>query len=304
MAMGLPLGLDIDVLRSFVIIAEEKSFTRAAERVGRTQSAISLQMQRLESILGQTVLNRGKGGNVELNQQGQYLLARARELLDLNDDIVKSLRAAPVRGIVRIGIAEELASRYLPTILERFSQVAPDVEVQVSSAGSCVLAPQLKSGQVDLALLEAGQEPRHWNAIEIWRSPLKWITSDTHKQHLRDPLPLSLSPTDCPWRPPWLTECLWRGMAIRALERSGRKYRIVSTSGTTAGQLAAVQAGLAITGSLATDRLPQGLRAVRADEGLPELPETSFLMLKAKEAHQPVTDMLAAEIQDLFNFHG
>lgn len=300
MGMGLPLGLDIDVLRSFVIIAEEKSFTRAAERVGRTQSAISLQMQRLESLLGQTVLTRGKGGSVELNKQGQYFLGRARELLDLNDDIVKSLRAAPVHGIVRLGIAEELGPRYLPSILERFSQVAPSVEVQVSSGGSCVLAPQLKNGQFDLALLEAGQEPRQWPAVEIWRSPLKWITSEVHKQHLRDPLPLSLSPTDCPWRPPWLTECLWRGMAIRALEHSGRKYRIVSTSGTTAGQLAAVVAGLAVTGSLATDRLPEGLRTVRADEGLPELPETSFLMLKAREAHQPMTDMLAAEIQDIF----
>ena len=121
MGMGLPLGLDIDVLRSFVIIAEEKSFTRAAERVGRTQSAISLQMQRLESLLGQTVLTRGKGGSVELNKQGQYFLGRARELLDLNDDIVKSLRAAPVHGIVRLGIAEELGPRYLPSILERFS---------------------------------------------------------------------------------------------------------------------------------------------------------------------------------------
>lgn len=298
--MGLPVGLDLDVLRSFVIIAEEKSFTRAAERVGRTQSAVSLQMQRLESALGQTVLLRGKGGAVELNQQGLYLLGRARELLELNDEILMSLRAAPVHGTVRLGLAEELVSRYLPKILERFSQAAPSVEVQVTSAGSCALAPQLKNGEIDLALLEAGQEPRQWPAIEIWRSPLKWITSDVHRQHLRDPLPLSLSPADCPLRPPWLKECLWRGMAIRALEHCGRSYRIVSTSGTTSGQLAAVLAGLAVTGSLAIDRLPEGLRPVRADEGLPELPETSFLMLKAREPRQPMTDMLAAQIQEVF----
>jgi DNA-binding transcriptional LysR family regulator len=89
-------------------------------------------------------------------------------------------------------------------------------------------------------------------------------------------------------------------MAIRALEHCGRSYRIVSTSATTSGQLAAVLAGLAVTGSLATDRLPEGLRPVRPDEGLPELPETSFLMLKAREPRQPMTDMLAAQIQEVF----
>jgi DNA-binding transcriptional LysR family regulator len=89
-------------------------------------------------------------------------------------------------------------------------------------------------------------------------------------------------------------------MAIRALEHCGRSYRIVSTSATTSGQFAAVLAGLAVTGSLATDRLPEGLRPVRPDEGLPELPETSFLMLKAREPRQPMTDMLVAQIQEVF----
>lgn len=96
--MGVPAGLDLDLLRSFVAIAEEGSFTRAAERVGRTQSAVSLQMQGLEGVLGQIVIVRGKGGSVELNQQGRYLLDRARELLALNDDVMRSMRAAPCTG--------------------------------------------------------------------------------------------------------------------------------------------------------------------------------------------------------------
>src|SRR6187551_776407 len=105
--MGVPAGLDPDLLRSFVAIAEEKSFTRAAARVGRTQSAVSLQMQRLEGVLGQTVIVRGKGGSVELNQEGLYLLGRARELLALNDDIMRSMHATPVHGTIRFGMAVE-----------------------------------------------------------------------------------------------------------------------------------------------------------------------------------------------------
>src|SRR5512147_1748915 len=132
--MRVPPGFDLDLLRSFVAIAEEKSFTRAAARVGRTQSAVSLQMQRLEGLLGQTVIVRGKGGSVELNGEGMYLLGRARELLDLNDDIMRSMRAAPVHGIVRLGFPAELSARYLSRVLDRFSHAAPAAEVEVEVA--------------------------------------------------------------------------------------------------------------------------------------------------------------------------
>jgi DNA-binding transcriptional LysR family regulator len=271
MSMGIPVGFDLDLLRSFVAIAEEKSFTRAAARVGRTQSAVSLQMQRLEGVLGQTVIVRGKGGSIELNQDGQYLLGRARELLALNDDIMRSMRAAPVHGTVRLGFPAELSARFLPRILDRFAHVAPAVEVEVEIAASCLLALKLKDAELDLALVREGLEPRQWPAVEIWRSPLTWITSDTHLQHLRDPLPLSVSPAHCPWRPE-LSECQWHSFVIRALEQGGRRYRVVSTSATTQGQMAAAQAGLAVTNTLADDALPEGLRQVRADEGCRSYP--------------------------------
>ena len=298
--MGLPAGLDLDLLRSFVIIAEEKSFTRAAERVGRTQSAVSLQMQRLEAVLGQLLLNRGKGGSIELTPEGLYLLDRAREILELNDDILRSVRAAPVHGTVRLGIPEEVEERYLPLVLERFSEQAPSVEVQVVGAASCLLAAQFKAGGHDLVILSRGLEPRQWPATEIWRQPMRWITSDEHGQHLRDPLPLTLSPADCPWLPPWLSECLSRGIATRSLEQAGRKFKIVNSASTTAGQFAAVSAGLAVAASMAVWSLPSGLRAVRDGEGLPALPDASYLMLKAREPRQPMTDMLAAQISEVF----
>lgn len=302
--MSVPAGLDLDLLRSFIAIAEEGSFTRAADRVGRTQSAVSLQMQRLEGVLGQIVIVRGKGGSVELNEQGRYLLERARELLALNDDVMRSMRAAPVHGTIRLGVAEELSAQHLPRILDRFAQAAPAVEVEVEIAQSCRLTVKLKNAEFDLVLLRAGLEPRQWPAVEVWRSPTKWITSNTHRQHLRDPLPLSTSPAGCEWRPAELSECPWRGMVFRALEQAGRGYRIVSTSATTQGQMAAAQAGLAVTSALAGDHLLEGLRVVRDDEGLPQLPVCHYLMLKGRDPRQPLTDILAAQVQDVFGIAG
>ena len=299
--MGVPPGFDLDLLRSFVAIAEEKSFTRAAARVGRTQSAVSLQIQRLEGLLGQTVIVRGKGGSVELNTEGMYLLGRARELLDLNDDIMRSMRAAPVHGVVRLGFPAELPARYLSRVLDRFSHAAPAVEVEVEVASSCFMSIKLKNAELDLVVLREGLEPRQWPAVEIWRSPLQWITSETHRQHLRDPLPIANSPTHCPWSPSELKECQWHMMIVRSLEQAGRRYRIASTSSTMHGLLAAAQAGLAVTNTLADDRLPEGLRVVRDDEGLPRLPECRYFMLKSREPRQPATDMLAAQIRDVFS---
>ena len=298
--MGVPAGLDLDLLRSFIAIAEEGSFTRAADRVGRTQSAISLQMQRLEGVLGQIVIIRGKGGSVELNQQGRYLLDRARELLALNDDVMRSMRAAPVHGTIRLGVAEELSERHLSKILGRFAEIAPAVEVEVEIAASCQLAIKLKNSELDLALLRAGLEPRQWPAVEIWHIETKWITSGAHLQHLRSPLPISTSPSGCPWRPAEYAECPWRGMMFKALEQAGLGYRIVSTSSTTQGQMAAAQAGLAVTSALADDHLLDGLRIVRPDEGLPALPDCRYLMLKGRDPRQPLTDILVEQVLDVF----
>jgi DNA-binding transcriptional LysR family regulator len=297
MRMALPVGLDLDLLRTFVAIAEEKSFTRAADRVGRTQSAVSLQMQRLESALEQTLLDRGKGGNVELTQRGQYLLGRAREILAMNDDIFATLRSAPSHGTVRLGIAEEFSSRFLSRILQGFAAKAPDADVEVVSSVSCALSIKLKAGELDLAVLEQGLEPRQWPAEEIWRDRLRWVTSTTHSQHLMEIVPVTVSPAECEWRPPWLTECLWNGMAIRALENSGRKHRIAARSKSTVGQLALVMGGVAIATVLESTTLDQELRFVKPGEGLPELPEVALLMLKARDPRQPMTDMLAQQIR-------
>ena len=297
--MAQPPALDLDLVRTLVLIAEERSFTRAAERVGRTQSAVSLQVQRLEALVGHTLIARGKGGGVELTAHGEELVERGRGLLALNDVIVQSLRARPAPAAVRLGFDGGYARPWMPDILARFAAAQPAIAVETSRAGSCELVPKLKAGELDLIVWEAGLEPRQWPAIEVWRGRLEWITSDAHRRHLDDPLPLVLVPGNCPFRPPWLADCLWRDAPMRALERAGRRYKIVSTSGTVPGLHDAVIAGLAVT-VMPANGLPEGLRPTRPDEGLPELPEISLLLLKAREPRQPLTDALAAHIVEAF----
>jgi DNA-binding transcriptional LysR family regulator len=281
--------LDPDLLRAFTYIAEEGSFTRAAARVGRTQSAVSMQVQRLESQLGQRLLLRGKGGAVQLTAHGQYLLERGRQMLALNDDIWTNFHAPPVQGRVRLGTPDDYALRYLPQILRRFAESHPAVEVDVLCAPSVDVVEKLKQGELDLTLCSEGNEPRRWPCVELWRGPLRWVTSDRYAPQRQNPLPVALAHQDCSWR----------GAAVRALERAGLPYRIAYTSATQTGTIAPVMAGLAVTVSTIS-WMPEGLRTLRPDEGLPPLPEFGIMLVKAHEPAQPVTDVLATYIADTF----
>jgi DNA-binding transcriptional LysR family regulator len=282
-------NLDPDLLRAFSYIAEEGSFTRAAERVGRTQSAVSMQVQRLEAVLGQRVLLRGKGGAVSLTPHGQYLLERARNLLALNDEIWSTFRAPSVQGTVRLGSPDDYAMRYLPGVLKRFADTHPSVEVEVTCFNSSNLVARLKAGELDLTLCSEGQEPSHWPVDQLWRGPLRWITSERHAPHRLEPVPLAIAAEDCSWRM----------AALRALERAGRHYRVAYTSETQAGTLSPVLAGLAVTVSPVT-LLPVGLRALQPGDSLPDLPDAGILLLRSREPATPATDALAAHILETF----
>lgn len=287
--MSLPVGLDPDLLRAFAFIAEEGSFTRAAQLVGRTQSAVSMQVQRLEGLLGQQLLTRSKGGTVALTPHGQYLLGRAREMLALNDEIWTSFHAPQVQGAVRLGTPDDYALRYLPQILKRFADRFPAVSVDVLCLPSNDLIDRLRAGELDLTLCSEGHEPPRSQPVTLWRGPLTWVTSVRHSPHRQDPLPLALASD----------QCSWRKAAVDALEGAGRRYRIAYRSGTQVGTHAPVMAGLAVTVSTIS-WLPEGLRAVRPEEGLPALPQFGILLLKGRGARQPVTDALANYITETF----
>ena len=288
--MASPPALDPDLLRVFGFIAEEGSFTRAAERVGRTQSAVSMQVQRLEAVLGRQVLLRGKGGTVQLTAHGQYLLERGRALLALNDEIMTTFREPEVIGTVRLGTPDDYALRYLPAVLRRFADSHPAVEVEVYCAPSEEVVERLRAGELDLTLCSEGLQPKGWAAESLWRGPLVWVTSERHAPHRVNPLPLAMGRGGCHWS----------SVARAALDRAGRRWRMAYTSASLTGTHAPVLAGLAVTVST-TAWLPEGLRVLRPDEGLPALGDTGILLLKGRAARQPVTDVLAAHIVETFH---
>ena len=285
--MTLPTNLDPDLLRTFIYIAEGGSFTRAAQRVGRTQSAVSMQVQRLESLLGERLLSRGKGGSVHLTPHGEFLLHRARDLLALNDEIWTSFRAPTVHGTVRLGTPDDYALRYLPQILKRFAESYPAVQVDVLCLPSSGLVERMRAGELDLTLCSDGHSSAGWPTVPLWRGPLTWITSTAYAPHRLDPLPVALAGD----------QCTWAEAALRALDAAGRRYRIAYRSATQLGTHAPVVAGLAVTVSTIS-WLPDGLRPMRADEGMPALPDFGILMLRSPDARQPVTDALASYIAE------
>ena len=292
---ALPPGLDPDLLRAFVLIAEGGSFTRAADRVGRTQSAVSMQIRRLEDTLGQPLLVRTPKG-VQTTPQGAWLLDRARALLALNDEIVGNFRAPPMVGTVRLGTPDDYALNWLPEILARFAEVHPAVELDVTCLNSDALAEHFREGRLDLTLLSEGMEPRGVPGQRVWRGPLRWVGSPNHGLHRRDPLPLALSRPD--------NGCAWRTAALSALRAAGRPARVTYNSATQTGCFTVALAGLAITLSTPTT-LPVGLAWLGEAEGLPPLPEMGILLLRHEAAiGVPAADALATHIVEGFGRAG
>lgn len=285
--LAIPNGLDPDLLRSFVLIAEGGSFTRAAQVVGRTQSAVSMQIRRLEETLGKPLLHRGARG-VEPTPHGVWLLERARRLLAMHDEILASFRSPEVAGSVRLGSPDEYALRWLPGILAGFAESHPAVEVEVVCAPSNELADRLVRGDVDLTLLSGGNEPPGMVGRTLWRGGLLWIGSARHATHRRTPLPLALAQT----------RCVWRRAATAALDAAGIAWRTAYVSASQAGTLAPTLAGLAVTVGMAGP-LPAGLRPLGAEEGLPDLPEFTIELLSGPE-RTPMSEALAQHIEESF----
>lgn len=296
--MSLTPILDTDALRAFVLIAEGRSFTQAATLIGRTQSAVSMQIKRLEETLGQPVLARSKGGGVELTAHGQFLLTRARGILALNEEVLATFRGPRITGTVRLGTPDDYALSHLPPILTRFAETHPAVQVDVMCTPSDELIRRLKAGDLDLALVSEGHETAGWPAVPLWRGPLVWVTSVHHSPHRQDPLPLALADRER-YRATTGRDCEWAGAAVAALEKAGRRYRVAYTSASQIGTHVPVLAGLAVTVSTLS-WLPEGLRAVRPEEGLPKLPQFGILLLAGRGPPQKAADALAALIKQSF----
>lgn len=260
-------NLDIDLLRSFATIADAGNFTRAAERLGRTQSTISLQMKRLEDALGRRVLERN-AHKVSVTAEGEMLLAYARQMLRLNDEVVARVREPDLEGVVRLGTPEDFATMHLPGVLSEFARTYPKVALEVTTDLTLNLLERFQGGEFDLVLIKR-ERLGPIDGIRVWREPLVWAALDRFMGE-QAPLPLVVSPHPC----------VYRKRALSALDEAGRAWRIAYTSTSLAGAQAAVRAGLGVT-VLPRDMVPDGLTTLGTGEHLPLLDDTEIALIQA-----------------------
>ena len=274
--------LDLDQLKTFVAIAESGSFTRAADLVHKTQSAVSMQMRRLEERIGKPIFIRD-GRQSKLTEDGERLLGYARRIVRLSHETISAFDDTGLSGSVRLGTPDDYADRFLPEILARFANSNPRVEVSVFCEPSLTLMEMAKSGELDLAIVTAcGEMP-----TEVLRQePLLWVTSAAHRVEKEEIVPLALS------KPP----CVWRSAGLDSLTSAGRKYRVLYTSGNSTAISAAVLAGLAVT-VLAESALRPGMRVLSEADGFPRLPSCEIGIIRSwNRQPSPVIDKLAEHI--------
>ena len=269
--------LDLNLLKTFVAVVESGSLSNAAPRVGRSQSAVSMQMQRLEKMVGNQLLVRGPR-TVTPNAIGEDFLIYARRLLKLSDEAWASVTRPKETGSVRLGVPDDYAAFLLPPVLSRFAEDHPLVTVELICEQSTALVKTLAEGRLDLAIVTRLPD----QPLEVIRlERFVWVASPNHVAWENDPLPVAL----------FEPGCAARMNVLQALGDADRAYRCTYSSASLLGLIAVVQAGLAVAG-LAQRSVPASLRVIGANERLPVLPDLEIGILRNPLSTTPVVDRL------------
>ena len=229
-------SLDLDLLRTFVAIAETGNFSAAAAQVFRTPSAVSMQVKKMEEALARTLFLRDSR-SVRLTDDGEKVLAHARRMIALDQEFRSEFDPHALHGEVRLGIPDDVAERFLPEMLRRFCCTYPGVHVNAMVANTNPMLQMIAEGRLDIAIItrlpsQAKQRP----AEVLYRERLVWGGSRGGVAHEMTPIPVSV----------WDRSCAWRKAGLEGLEAQGRDYRIALESGHLSGQKAAVLADLAV----------------------------------------------------------
>ena len=265
------LNLNPDLLRSFVTVVDCGGFSQAAEQLMRGQSAVSLQIKRLEDQIGVRLLERTPR-SISLTPEGALFLEDARALLRHNDDIVARYLEPEVSGSVRLGAPEDFATSHLPTVLSRFSSRYPKVALEITCELTIDLVRRFKNGGLDMALIkqERGTGEMRRGSLRVWREPLVWVARSKETIQGDQSLPLAVSPDPC----------VYRRRAISALKKAHKSWRIAYTCGSLAGIHAAVRAGLGVA-VLPKEMVPRDLTVLYDDTtGLPALEDTEIALVE------------------------
>jgi DNA-binding transcriptional LysR family regulator len=291
--MAIRTNLDMDVLRTFVTGFELGSFARAAERLGRSQSAVSTQLRKLEEQVGQPLVQKA-GRGLALTPAGESMLGYAKRLLDLNDEAIDRLRGTELEGWARLGLVQDFAESWLPAVLKRFSRAYPRVRIEVQVGLGAQLVEKTLKGELDVALVwgDSGAAP---HAQRVAAVPIHWIGQSDWPGLAslgREPLPFAA----------FVPPCTFRSAAVAALDGGGLPWRLVFTSPSLSGLWAAAEGGLGITARTAVG-LPKTLSVLDpAETGLPALPCAPLTLHQAEADLSPavarLTDILLETIRE------
>lgn len=267
------ISLDIRMLRSLLTVVETGSITEAARRLGRTQPAITLQIQRLEELTGRTLLSHDNR-RIKPTEHGQIVLSYAQSILRLHDELLSRMSSNGIEGNVILGTPDLYAAYMLPPILSLFRKAFPRIHIELRCLLSTPLVGMVKRGEVDIALVT--RMNNFTGGLVVHQEPLVWIAATDSEVHRETPLPLALLPDGN----------LYRDYAIASLESAGRRWRLACTSESICGLHAAVLAGIAVT-ALGRSTVIPGLRILPPNPLLPALPNVDLLLYQATGPKAP-----------------
>lgn len=277
---------DLEILASFVRVAELASFTKAAHALNRSQSTISLHVSRLEELYGCKLLHRNTK-SVALSSEGEMLLSLARRMLQLHAVARTQLTKGPLAGMLRVGIIEDFAVWQLPQVLHKFAAIHPRIRLELRTAVSADLMAAQEEEQLDIVV--ARRAVGELRGEVIWREPLSWVGMRDHPVAGDGPLPLVLFSHGCFYRP----------LVTAALDEVGRPWRIACTSTGLPGVCAAVYAGFGLT-VLADSTIPSNLYRLPRSLGLPPLPMTEIAAFASRRAPRDLTAPLIDLLRSCF----
>ena len=276
-------NLDLDLIRTFVAVADSGSMTVAANLLHMTQGAVSQQVKRLEDVLDCLLFVR-KTRKLELSRQGEQFLVNARKLLRLNDEIWADMTAQPLRGVLRVGVPYDLVTPLAPA-MKAFAEAHPHVDISLICAASPELSEAVDSGRVDVSLVEYVASEAEGEVVRI--EPLVWVKGRGSDAWQKRPLPLSMVDERCAFRP----------IVLGALADEGIAWRTVFESGNIEATAATVRAGLAVTTWLAST-VPDDLETLTPrTTGLPALPAFA-ICLRLPAAVQPAAQEFARHVRE------
>lgn len=278
--------LNSDLLRTFLAVSKTGSISGAAERISRSQSATSLQIGKLEEILGQPLFQR-HGRGVVLTRAGERLVPVATDVTRMLDTALREMTADELSGSLRLGIPDDQSKATLSKIIGSFAQSHPLVELAVTCEQSTGFADMLHSGALDLAIFEVAEKREGQEVLR--RERTFWMTSRHHDLMSHDPIPVALFDRDC-----W-----WRAEALASLRKNGRAYRVVFSSQSVAGVAAAIESGVAI-GLLGETTKSVNMRKLGPEDGFDAMPVSTLVMARGRGADEGTVSAMERAIRETY----